>query len=123
MPFTGSAVRSLREAIELTPQQFASLLGVSPSTVSRWELAGRDVLRPEPLQLQLLAVIEQELGNRTTIERRKEFAREIGRALLMGGGLLALYRLLDAAFGGKEAVDAPVERAPNAQRRRRTRRR
>jgi transcriptional regulator with XRE-family HTH domain len=79
MPFTGQSVRVLREALRLAPQQFASLVGVSPSTISRWELAGKDMLRPEPLQLQLLTVIEQELGKRPTAERRS--TRSVGPCL------------------------------------------
>jgi transcriptional regulator with XRE-family HTH domain len=118
MPFTGQSVRVLREALRLAPQQFASLVGVSPSTISRWELAGKDMLRPEPLQLQLLTVIEQELGKRPTAERRDAFVDEIGRALLIGGGLLALYRLLDAAFGVKETAAKPLDRDSGEKRRR-----
>lgn len=121
MPFTGRSVRELREALRLTPQQFASLVGVSPSTISRWELAGNDVLRPEPLQLQLLTVIEQELGKRPTAGSRDAFVDEIGRALLIGGGLLALYKLLDAMFGAK-ATGAESPGPDSAGKRRRPRR-
>lgn len=38
---TPADVRALRERLGLTPAQFARLLGVHPSTVSRWESGRR----------------------------------------------------------------------------------
>lgn len=91
--FSGNQVRHLREQLGLTQQQFASLLGVHSTTLYRWEASGLVALRIEPFQLQILRALQQQ------IERPgNDLAEALGKALLVGGGLLALYVLLQDLF-------------------------
>lgn len=105
---TGESIRHVRREIRMEPAQFAQLLGVHPSTLYRWENAGATQVRVEPLQRQLLTVLEQQLAERSSLRARAELSETILKGLLIGGGLLGLFYLLNAAFGG----DGMARRAP-----------
>jgi transcriptional regulator with XRE-family HTH domain len=107
---TGSWIRDLRQRAGLEPAHFALLLGVNSSTLYRWEKVGAANVRVEPLQRQLMAVLDQELGRRGP-EGRNELRKTVLEALLVGGGLLGLYRLLHAAFGGARALPVAADSA------------
>ena len=106
---TGADVSKLREGLEWSAAQFATLLGVSPSTVYRWEEHAEERLKIEPLQLQLLVVLRTELqrGRRTARELRDR----LEGALALGGSLRALHVLLSAIYpddkAHPEAADRP----------------
>jgi hypothetical protein len=122
----GSEVSALRNALAMNLGQFAQLIGVNHSTLWRWEAAGAEEIRIDPLQGQLLTVLHQQIAARRTESERRKFAEMLLAGLLIGGGMLALFKLLEAAFGstgqrrnagaGPRAMVAP--RRSSAQRKR-----
>jgi transcriptional regulator with XRE-family HTH domain len=104
---TGSQIRAIRGDVGMEPAQFAQLLGIHSSTLYRWENAGEQPVRVEPLQLQLLTVLQQQIAKRSTAEDRAELSNSILTGLLIGGGLLGLFYLLDSAFAEKRPVRIP----------------
>ena len=54
---TGDAIRALRETLSVPRAWLATLLGVAPSTVYRWEDAGMERARVEGLTRDLLYVL------------------------------------------------------------------
>lgn len=94
---TGNDVRWIRDQYKLTPPQLAELIGASPSSVYRWESAGRSVVAIDPFQKRLLALLLQQLAARYGANRG-ELVRAISSGMTVGGGLLGLYHLLGAAF-------------------------
>lgn len=95
--FTGNAIRGLREALGMKSEQFAGLLGVHPSSLYRWEAKGDEAVRLDPMQLRILTVLRDEL-NRKPPEARTEWGEALLSALLVGGGLFALFKVLEAVF-------------------------
>jgi transcriptional regulator with XRE-family HTH domain len=91
---TGADVRDLREKLGWTGAQFASLFGVHPSTVYRWEEREKDALKTEPLQLQLLTVLRAELKR----SGRRDVCERLEAALALGGSLRALHVLLSMVY-------------------------
>jgi transcriptional regulator with XRE-family HTH domain len=87
-------VTTLRERLLLTRDQFASLLGVSPSTVYRWEAADGN-LSVDPMQRWILAALQDRMEKPGGADR---IEREVCRALVIRGGLYALYKLLAMVF-------------------------
>lgn len=96
---TGSGITSLRTALSLAPRELAELLGVHTVTVYRWEGHAARTPRLDPLHAQLLTLLQVETDRRGTPRRRAEFGSRMRTAIALGGGLLGLYNLLDAAFG------------------------
>lgn len=73
-PEIGNLIRDLRKLVGLTQEQFASLLGVSFSTLNRWE-NGR--MHPSPLALkQVEAVLNQ-------LSQSSDLALQEGRQALL----------------------------------------
>src|SRR5579871_1746686 len=95
---TGNRIRWLRTCLGLQPTAFASMLGVSDSTLYRWEQQRASEAKIDPMQRNLLAVIEREVDQRTK-KARAEFGEALGKAILLSGGLAALFILLKAVFG------------------------
>ncbi len=95
---TGDAIRSLRVRLQLAPQQLAELLGASISTVYRWEAAGPVEVAIDPFQLRILGLLREQMAA-ADAQRQNDVAEGIAKGLLIGGGLLGLYHLLDAVFG------------------------
>jgi transcriptional regulator with XRE-family HTH domain len=93
---TGREVIKLRESLGWGGTQLATLLGVHPSTVYRWEDAGKDEIAVEPLQSSLLSILRTE-ANRG-VRHRDSLAAKIVDAIGTGGTPLALHRLLDAHY-------------------------
>jgi transcriptional regulator with XRE-family HTH domain len=89
---TAGEVREVRTKLGLTQVQLASLLGVHPLTVSKWE---RGTLAPTPHDEALLC----SFGTATVKE--PEIGDTIATLLVTAGVALALYALLEAAFGKK----------------------
>ncbi len=111
---TGQSIRQIRTDIGMEPAQFAQLLGVHSSTLYRWENVGAAPVRVEPLQRQLLTVLEQQLAERSTLRARAELSETILKGLLIGGGLLGLFYLLNAAFGAEGKVRRAQGSAPES---------
>ena len=91
---TGGEVTSIRNGLELTSQGLAGLVGVSSSTVYRWEKMGERPAKIERFQLQLLELARFALKQRGA----QKFVAQLRFALITGGSLFALYRLLDFAL-------------------------
>lgn len=95
---TANHVASIREGLGLSVQDMAALLGVSPSTVYRWEAAGDRAIRVDPMQAKILTLLE-------TQPTGAELGKKLATAILVRGGLYGLYKLLEAVFD--EEVRAP----------------
>lgn len=61
-PQIGQLIRELRLEIGLTQEQFAAKLGVTYSSINRWE-NGRS--KPSPLALQKIKGMLQKIGDRS----------------------------------------------------------
>lgn len=87
---TPAEIKDLRETyLKLNQTQFASLMGVHPMTVSRWE---RGVVAPTPHQLAFLAEFKK--------GATKKAAEEAKAALVAAGIVAAIFILLNAARRG-----------------------
>ncbi|MBK7537540.1 MAG: helix-turn-helix domain-containing protein [Myxococcales bacterium] len=87
---TGEEITRTRTALKLTQTQLASLLGVHVVTVSKWE---RGLLRPTPHQEALLRAALN------AANRSPDIGDAVVAALVGAGVAIALFLLLDAAFG------------------------
>jgi putative transcriptional regulator len=87
---TPDELSRLRTALGLSQVQFAQLLGVHPLTVSKWE---RGLLAPTPHQGALLGSFAKAKS------KQKKVGEEVAELLLTAGVMVALYTLLNAAFG------------------------
>ena len=88
----GSDVVALRGDVGMTPFEFAELLGIHASTIYRWEKRGPTPVRMDPMQARLLAVL------RHVLQRDASVAPVLREALLISGGLYAIYRLLRVVY-------------------------
>jgi len=89
---TAAEIARIRTRMGLTQTQFAELLGVAASTVSRWER----LARVDPMQARILeAIVLLEARGAGTWDQT---CAELRQALLVRGGLFALYRLLGCVF-------------------------
>jgi transcriptional regulator with XRE-family HTH domain len=106
---TGRDVFRLRADLGWTGAQFASLFGVHPSTVYRWEDRETNDLKTEPLQLQLLTVLRGEIKRRNNNENSlKKFSERMEDALALGGSLRALHVLLSFVYAPPAPPDAVI---------------
>ncbi len=62
-PQIGNLIREIRLAINLTQEQFAGQLGVTCSTINRWE-NGRS--KPSPLAIQKIEQLLERMGEKGT---------------------------------------------------------
>lgn len=94
-------IRETREAFELSSSHFAAVLGVHPTTVSRWENA------QVPVEVEGMAwTVLTALRRRLVEDKRARLAaqkagQEISSALVFGGVLLALGVLVAFAANRK----------------------
>jgi hypothetical protein len=109
-------VQWVRTSLGADQIRFAQLMGVHPTTAYRWEAKEHlaQPLKIEPFQLQILAVLKQQLEARQTTAERAKFAEAVLQGLLIGGGLFALFRLLQVAF--EPDARKPQRRAKNRKR-------
>jgi len=93
MKMSPEEIRSLRQSLQMTQDQFAQLMGMHSLTVSKWE---RGILQPNPYQAALMQ----------SFKKAKERKPDIGdfvKGLIVGAGIgIALYHLLNAAFEEEE---------------------
>jgi DNA-binding XRE family transcriptional regulator len=90
-------VRRVRGATGLDKEMFSLLLGVNDSTVFRWESEkyrknAEGDLKMEPLQRELLWVLERALS------KNPELPRVLRDTLKEGGRDLAFYRIYQSVF-------------------------
>lgn len=90
-------IRQTREAFGLSSSQFAVVLGVHPTTVSRWENAPGPVV-VEGMAFTVLTALRQRLekDRRASVAAEKR-GKEITNALVIGGAILALALLIGFA--------------------------
>lgn len=94
-------IRQTRLALGLTSGQFANVLGVHPTTVSRWENASGPVV-VEGMAFTVLSALRLRLAQDRRAEKTaRETGKEVSDALVVGGVVLALA-LLVAFAAGKE---------------------
>lgn len=93
MTLSKTEIASVRDNLNLSQVQFGQLLGVHPLTVSKWE---RGRLRPAPHQQALI------LSFRRAREKQRNVGETAAGLLVTAGVALALFVLLDAAFGQKK---------------------
>lgn len=96
----GSDVRTIRGALGLTVPTFATVLGVHPSTVHRWEAAGTQPVVIEGVPWAVLAALRQRVVREQADPTKvKDQGQKINDALVVGGVLLALAALIAFASG------------------------
>lgn len=93
---TGPTVKQLRLQLNLNLARFAELVGVAPSTVWRWE-GTVGALHVDPGASRILAMLMNEVEQRTP-EECAQFSRNIAEALVLGGGLKALWVVMRSAY-------------------------
>jgi transcriptional regulator with XRE-family HTH domain len=97
---TGQEVRAIREALGLPVMQFATILGVHPSSVHRWESGGNQAVPIEGVALTVLSALRQRvLASRAQRVRAAAAGLKVSDELATGGVLLALALLILFAAG------------------------
>lgn len=108
---TGSEIRQIREDLELTQAQFASLLGVHAITVSRWESKSQP-LAPTPFQTGLIERFAVAVPRR----RRQD---DIATLLVTAGAIAGLAFLLNLAIDpGPPSLPSSMQATQRRTRRR-----
>ncbi len=98
----GEQVETLRKAMGLSVAQFASVLGVHPSSVHRWEAAGQGPATVDGVAAGVLVAMSQRLqGDRKARQEAGDLGDAIAKALLVGGALVGLALLLKWLTSGK----------------------
>ena len=105
---TGNDVRALRTALGLSASALAAVLGVSLSTVYRWEGRGDLPVPMEPLQAQLLTLTRVVLLHTDGAV----VGEELMTSLALRGPLYALYALLHRGY--TRGFDPAPGSAPDA---------
>jgi len=82
-------VRDARRRMRLSIREFASVMGVSPSTVGRWESARERTIAPDPASERLLAAFAA-----VPAGAAGRVGTAVREALRLSGSLKALYVLL-----------------------------
>ena len=96
----GQDVRAIREALGLTAIQFATVLGVHPSSVHRWESAAQRPVEIEGVAWNVLTALRQRvLAEKLSKQKAAEQGQRISNELAMSGALAALALLLLFAAG------------------------
>jgi transcriptional regulator with XRE-family HTH domain len=88
-------IKTIREALGMSQVKFASLLGVHPLTVSRWE---RGEVTPDGATARLLEALEQGLQKK---KPEPDMVRQILKAVATGAAIAGLILLLSSIFGEK----------------------
>ena len=96
LSLAGRDVRSIRHALDLTVEQFATVLAVHPGTVKRWEGYGVRPVTIDGIAANVLAALQQRVERALDPETElRPTGNEITKALLVGGAILALAALLN----------------------------
>lgn len=96
----GDDVRRIRNALGLSVIQFATVLGVHPSTVHRWEAAKKSPVPIEGVAWTVMSALrERVLVERAARAKVIQAGQDVSSKLAAGGVLLALAALLYFAAG------------------------
>lgn len=95
MTLSRAEIRQIREGLNLTQVQFATLLGVHPLTVSKWEREG-GALKPTPHQQALIESF------RVASDKQEKIGETVAGLLITAGALVALVALLNVALEDKK---------------------
>lgn len=72
-PMIGNLVRELRQAMNLSQEKFADVIGMTFPSINRWE-NGHAI--PSPLALQQIDSLLEQLGDRGEVIRTKHFPEQ-----------------------------------------------
>ena len=97
MRMTGSEIRQTRVALGLSASRFATVLGVHPSTVHRWESAGQAAVTVEGIPLSVLLALQHRVAH-TPHQEASDLGKRVAEALLVGGALAGLVLLIGFAL-------------------------
>ena len=97
---TGNEIKELRTELGMTSSAFATLLAVNPSTLYRWESEGEGEVKVDPNAARILAALQQARAKGGA----EALKGTLGGALLIGGGLFALFKLLEYVFSDDKAT-------------------
>ena len=95
-------IRFVRESLGMSSSQFAAVLGVHPTTVSRWENSKKAVVPVEGMAQNVLAGLIRRIENENQAKRTKAAGQEIANALVFAGVLVAIAMLARYAAGEDE---------------------
>lgn len=95
---TGRELREVRSALGLSVGDFASLLGLSPRTVYRWEAPGRLSRRAtlDGLKTSIVGAMQHAIGLEQDLD---VFGAGVRDALRISGPARALHRVFVTTFG------------------------
>lgn len=92
-------IKNTRAALGLSSGQFATVLGVHPTTISRWENANGPV-KVEGMAFTVLSALRKRLaGSRKSRAAASRAGEEVSSALVFGGVVIALALLVRYAAG------------------------
>ena len=90
---TGKEIKTIRQQLGLTKNELALRLGISSSSVHRWESRETTAWLIDPLQRQLFSLLSEQLTRNDS-----EFGKSIKSNITLKGGLFALYRFLHHVY-------------------------
>ena len=90
-----AVARGIRQSIGFTHVEFATLLGVAPATVYRWDQAADQNI--DPFQASVLMAL-RELVKGLSESDLVRFKKEMKSSIAVHGGLRTLYVLLSWVF-------------------------
>lgn len=88
MSFTGDEITSMRTVLGWSRDEFASMLGASPSIIRRWEKRLAAIVPLESRNQALLDILKQVLQEETAVQKLQPFRRLGVRSLYV---MLGLY--------------------------------
>jgi transcriptional regulator with XRE-family HTH domain len=102
----GARLKQLRLALGITARQMGDLIGLSQTSVYRWEERPANEMSPNEHQERILALIEARASAPTL--------RQLGDLVRTRGGLYGQYALLQSEFGNLPRGHAlpPLPAAP-----------
>ena len=92
---TGTEIKKLRESARLSASKLARTLGVSISTVFRWQACEGAAPLMEPRNMEYLMALKRAVAR---AKSPPSLGAEISKALIEGGGVQAMYVLLRATY-------------------------
>lgn len=99
----GAEIQQLRQSLGMSVPQFAQVLGVAHTTVYRWELSGTSDVKIDPMPLGILTQLRERLG-RNPPKKNRDLGEDVAKALILGGAVFALYKILEASFSAPTQV-------------------
>lgn len=98
----GNDVKHIRELLGLNQTQFATVLGVNPATLYRWESAGDQNVTIDGTPWNILAVLRERIrSDKKSRAEAKAAGSQIANFLLVAGVVVALGALI--AFAVKNS--------------------